>query len=248
MAVIKTDTFTVSSNEALESHTSDSGGGWQGSEDVHFDVIDGSPDAVFADTANVVTAIGDEDPSVTDYTVEIEGVIGGTATTDRCGLLLRSGGGATQSASTSSYYFLRVTGNTLTNMTWDFYRVDSGSPTTSGISGTTTGTLANLDTDDTFKLRATISGTGATVTILCEYDENIDGGGYGGFSTLTTLSDTHANRIVTAGNVGIYMRGTNASILDFSATHSGVQITDVNTTESWADGDTGLVISGTGFV
>jgi hypothetical protein len=40
----------------------------------------------------------------------------------------------------------------------------------------------------------------------------------------------------------------NGRIFDATVSVGGVVITDVNTTESWTDGDTNLVITGTGFV
>ena len=212
---IKTDTFTEASDTFLKAHTSESGGSWQGAATT-FEITATTDDVKFG-AAATGSLIGDEAPSETDYFQECEGTLGGTATTDRWGVDVRADGTTTHAAGTSSYYFLRMTGNTVGNVTWDFFRVDSGAPTTSGITGTTSGTKASVDLDDPVKLKLTVSGTGATVTLTLEYDENIDGGGFGGFTTLATLSDTHANRIVTAGNIGIYIRNQNARITSCNA-------------------------------
>lgn len=211
MATIKYDLFEETIDTFLDDHTSDVGGTWQGSASGTNLLVEAATNTCECNNTGVRTAIGTENPSDTDYTVEAEGYIGGTSTNDRCGVVLRGQDGASHSASSSSYYFLRVTGNTVGNMTWDFFRVASGVPSTTDLNGTVSGTLSNLDTDDTFKLKATISGTGAVVTIVLEYDEDIDGGGYDGYATLSTVTDDHTtDRIVTAGNVGVYFRNTNA--------------------------------------
>lgn len=223
MAVIKTDTFTVGSDTPLESHTSDSGGGWQG-EATFFDVIN-TTDSLACDNTAINTTIGDENPSETDYYAEATGTINASTSADRWGVVVRGQDGATHAAASSSYYFLRMTGGAVGSVTWDFFKVVSGTVSTLGISGTTSGTKASVDGDDEVKLKLTVQGTGATVTLTLEYDENIDGGGFGGYTTLSTVTDTGANRIVAAGNPGIYMRGTNARVSTFSAqdlTSSGV--------------------------
>ena len=66
MAIIKTDTFTEASDTALESHTSDSGGGWSGFNTTSFDVV-GADDEVKVDALSDLYAAGTETPSSADY-------------------------------------------------------------------------------------------------------------------------------------------------------------------------------------
>lgn len=215
MATIKTDNFTEASDTALESHTSDSGGGWRGEEEF-MDVI-AATNSLSCDNADINTAIGDEAPSETDYFVEATGILNGESTSHRWGIVARGQDGATHAALSSSYYFVRMTGAAFGSVTWNFFKVVSGTVSSLGISGTTSGTKGNVDLDDEVKLKMTVQGTGATVTITLEYDENIDGGGFSGYSSLSTITDTGANRITSAGDVGVYLRGTSARISYFNA-------------------------------
>jgi len=90
-AVIKTDTFTITGgNSDLSVHTSDVGGAWQGTNDSQFTVLDATDD-VQDSNAGVRTVIGDENPTETDYFQECNMTIGGTASTDRVGVLGRAG-------------------------------------------------------------------------------------------------------------------------------------------------------------
>lgn len=211
---IKNDTFTEASDTGLESHTSDSGGGWQSSECNNIEVFSAT-DNISVDIGTGVTGcIGDEGPSETDYVCEATCTTGGTSSADRCGISVRAQDGASFSSSASSYYFIRVGGDA-SDQLWNFFRVDSGTPSTVGLSGTTSGTLSGTDTDDLLKLRITVTGIGATVTLVVEEDTDIDGGGFGGFAALTTITDTNVNRITTAGNPGVYMRNANVTLDDF---------------------------------
>jgi len=208
MTVIKNDLFDEASDIALQSHTSDSGGGWQGTES-SLNVL-GATDDVESTVTSVVTVIGDEAPSETDYFVEATGTFGILGANDRWGILLRAGGGASHQANGigSSYYFFRLIGNA----GWSLWRVDAGSPITElGVNATYVAD-ETIGAGDLVKLKATISGTGATVSFTLEIDPDTLG-----YQTVGTPTDTHANRIVAANNVGIYTRQTNIRIKDFNA-------------------------------
>jgi hypothetical protein len=213
---IKNDTFTVGSDTLLSAHTSASGGAWQGTTCPNFTVLNTGGYLYVSTGTGISTCIGDEAPSQTDYVCTATVTTGGTATTDRAGIVVRADGTTTHTAAGSSYYFLRLTGGAVGAVTWNMYRVDSGTPdTTPGDCATDcSGTLALVDSDDPVKLRLTVSGTGATVTLVVETDENIDGAGFDGFVTRQTIADTDAGRIVAANNVGIYMRNANATLDD----------------------------------
>ena len=94
----------------------------------------------------------------------------------------------------------------------------------------------------------TQTGTGDYITGLFLVVAQATGGAL-------TASGTPSSDIITASGVASFRHsasGTPSSdIITASGTAgilSSVTITDVNTTESWDDGDTGLVITGTGFV
>lgn len=61
------------------------------------------------------------------------------------------------------------------------------------------------------------------------------------FNSSTEIAFTRDNDVET-GNIIPW------EVIDFTGITNPVIITDVNTTETWNDGDTGLVITGTGFV
>lgn len=209
-AVIKNDTFTVGADTALESHTSDSGGGWQGGDANDVDVI-ASTDSVAGDGApTTLTPVGDEGPAATDYFVEIAGTLGGTADTDRIGVLARGQHGAAGAFSNSSSYQCDMRGDD----GWRLFRIVSGATTLLDFD---TGYVAtnSIGISTEVKIKIEVSGTGATVNIKCSIDP--DGGGYTEVTDPGGFDDTNAARIVTAGNVGLYLAGTNARITSINA-------------------------------
>lgn len=214
MAVIKTDTFTVGSDTTLNNHTSDTGGGWQGNQDTAFTALAATDDVQRG--SGIATVIGDETNTEADYFAEIEGTMGGTASNDRIGVVMRSDGGATQQSGTSTYYLFRMTGNA----GWNLYRVESGSIQTDFTSGTTSDLTwlsdNSIGISDPIKMKMTVEGTGATVTLTLELDFNT-GSGFGGYSTVSTVTDEDSNRITSVGDPGMYMRDANARITSFNA-------------------------------
>ena len=210
-AVIKTDLFDEASDTELGIHTSDSGGGWQGSS-TSLNVL-GATDDVQDIISSTVSMIGDEDPTETDYFMECNFTMGGATSTDRVGVLARSDGGATHTSGSSSYYKFRMLGDS----GWSLWRVEAGVPDQTGLNGTIANasyiSSAGIGTGDIVKMKMQVEGTGATVTFTLSIDP--DELGYDVVSSGTT--DTDANRIVTAGNVGIIMRQTVARIKDCNA-------------------------------
>lgn len=106
MAEIKTDTFTVGSDTALESHTSDSGGGWSGGDTTRYD-IQASNDEVDIDSSSRRVALGDETPGSADQIVKVNGKTGTTNTNNRVGPIARASG----NASSGTYYCAVLTGD-----------------------------------------------------------------------------------------------------------------------------------------
>lgn len=120
MAVIKTDTFTEASDTPLESHTSDSGGGWGGVDTANFDVI-AADDEVQSDNTGNKLASGNENPSTADYWCEVNGKTVATANADRFGSVVRCATGA-------NGYTFAVFGNGI----WHLNKVVSGTFTSLG--------------------------------------------------------------------------------------------------------------------
>jgi len=74
--VIKNDTFTITGGDiALETRTSDSGGGWGGADTANFDVIDATNAVLRDGDGTVLMAMGDEAPSSADYYVTANGEV-----------------------------------------------------------------------------------------------------------------------------------------------------------------------------
>ena len=106
---IKTDTFTEASDTALESHTSDSGGGWSGADTTAFDVI-AATDEVKRDFAGVAKAAsGDEAPTSADYYVTVNG-----KTVDDGNFVVDGFGPAVRIADASNFYYVQVLRGTST--------------------------------------------------------------------------------------------------------------------------------------
>lgn len=211
-ATIKNDTFTDTDTTNLKSHTSDSGGSWQGASST----VQISSNAAVETAGATNGLIGDEAPTETDYYVQGTCTLNDTASTTRCGVVARADGTTTFDPTTSSYYLARTNGSA-GDITWNGFRFNTGSgsvPTGCTLSGTLTG----IDNNDPVKMKIQVEGVGATVTVTVSYDADIDGGGFSGsFTTLETCSDSDAGRITTAGNVGVYLRGTAAVMDDFIA-------------------------------
>ena len=217
MTVFRQDNFVEAGDPFLKSgHTPDVGVAWVGAGTTV--KIESSSSSAWQSTAGQTSSlVGPDNPTETDYFAEITAIIGGEATTDRIGVLVRATDTTTHEYNSSSYYMFRAAGGTLGNVAWTFWRCDAGTLTATGFGGTVSGTLANVDLDDEIKLKMAVSGTGATVTITLSYDENIDGAGFGGYSVLSTITDTSASRLVAAGNAGFYGRASNYRLSYFNA-------------------------------
>jgi len=213
---IKTDTFTEASTDTnIASHTSDTGGSWQGGETSQLTVLTATGDVQSATGVN--NAICDETISSTDYFAEITGTMGGVAANDRIGVVVRGQDGATHHSGTSFYYVFRMSGDS----GWNLFRVEGA---TGQQSDNISGTLSNatyisdngIGTSDQIKMKMSISGTGSSVTLTLSLDFNT-GGGFGGYSVVSTAVDTDVNKITTAGAPGIYIRDANSRITYFNA-------------------------------
>lgn len=221
MTVFRLDNFVEAGDPFLKSgHTPDTGVAWVGNGTTV--KIESSSSSAWQATAGVTSGlIGADNPTDADYFAEITAKIGGVATTDRVGVICRAEGSTTFEFNTHTYYLFRVTGSAVPNVPWTFWRCDDGVLTASGFTGTVSGTLPNVKSSDEIKLKMTVTGTGATVTIKLEYDENISGAGFSGYSTLSTITDTSVTvgheRITAAGNAGFYGRDVNFRISYFNA-------------------------------
>ena len=116
-----------------------------------------------------------------------------------------------------------------------FERTASGSPTIENITSTGVASAFTVISASGTPTIEAITSTGSA-TIRHEASgsptiENITSTGSAKFEFTASGSPSIAN-LTSAGN----------------ATRTSVKVTDVNTTESWNDGDTGIVITGTGFV
>ena len=220
MTIFRTDNFVEAGDPFLKSgHTPDTGVAWVGNGTTV--KIESSSSSTWQATAGVTSGLlGADNPSNADYFAEITCSLGGTATTDRVGVICRAEGSTTFEYNTHTYYLFRVAGGS--PVAWTFWRCDDGVLTSSlGLSGTVSGTLPNVASTDEMKLKMTVTGANDTVTIKLEYDENISGGGFSGYSTLSTITDTNTTagfeRITAAGNPGFYGRDVNFRISYFNA-------------------------------
>jgi hypothetical protein len=214
MAIIKTDNFDPGvSDQTLDNHTSDTGGGWQGNADIVFTAY-AATDQVQRNTSGIATVIGDEANTDADYYVEVQGTLGGVTTNDRIGCIARSNGDSTQAFNTSTFYVFRMDGDS----GWKFYRTESGAIQTDGfdpdlvpIADDNYISNKGIDTDDPIKMRMTVTGT-VDPQIILEIDQNIDGGGFGGYVVVAAFCDHDSNHITSVGDPGLYMRDTNSAI------------------------------------
>lgn len=116
--------------------------------------------------------------------------------------------------------------------------------------------FGGLTQGDTFELKVAghaadgARNTNFTVSPANEGQTLYDNAGTGAPLAPITFTGT----IGAAGTIDVTVAGVtsfgyiNGIELIITAGSSGPSITDVNTTESWNDGDTGLVITGTGFI
>jgi hypothetical protein len=207
--VIKNDTFTVGSDTALESHTSDSGGAWVNANSTGI-TVSASLDAAINESASTRTPTGDEDPTETDYFVEVTGTLGGTAVSDNIGVVVRGNHDpSTGTSANSDYYDFIIRGSD----GWFLRRCIAGACGTAILDSDNSYTGDNsIGAATVVKVKLEVTGTGATVNLKGYIDP--DGGGY---DLVTNFDDTNAARIVAAGNVGFEIRGVNAAITEFNA-------------------------------
>lgn len=185
MTVIKTDIFTEASDTALESHSSDVGGGWDGAaaETTGFDIEADDDEVHRALSGGRGYGVGNEDPASADYWVEISAKTGATNTTDRIGDAVRHDGAARLSH--SSYNCL-VRGDGV----WFFSKSVAGSGTQLD-----TGSIASFSASTFYDLKVQADGT--TIKFFINDVE------------VSSVTDSD---ISAAGNVAIFIREGNARI------------------------------------
>jgi len=199
---IKVDTFTEASDTPLENHTSDSGGGWQGTQTNLFDIV-AATNEVDVNGSGFPATIGDEDPAGTAYWAEVEVTLGGLGAANNAGMILCGQDGASFNQGTSSHYALLFTGSA----GWQFVRDVAGSG--SGISNDSSWIAdEGLDADDPIRARVEIRNTASAVNYKLWLDYDKDGAGFQGYGTSPVINhnDTNALRILEPGNVGIIGR------------------------------------------
>ena len=265
------DSFTVGSDTALESHTADSGHSWTAS-DRGFDVI------AAVDRVDRSTSLGQDfaeficDPASANYQVKAVVQFSASAATDRVAILARYGGEAITSQ--NGYAFMLV-GDGAGGLDWFVYEYTDGTGTELD-SGSLGGKAAFNDyfislTVDGDRIIAEwdgqelYNGTDSTHTAtgnpgIYMREDNWQ---------MTALSCVNLPDYALSGATdGAYERGetdpgsglfsddidgtTRSAPWDIGAhewvSATSVIITDVSTDEAWADGDTGIPITGSGFV
>jgi len=207
-AVMATDTFTEASDTALDAHTKDTGGSWVAdTQALDLDVEAATDTLVLTTGSGLSVSVIDDANSETDYFTEIEAVTGGTGASDRIGSAVRCD--ATPNYTSGDCYIFRIRGSD----GWTLLRLDSGS-FNSLDSDTGFNTANGVNGSTVIKLKLQVEGTGATVTLNAWIE--LDGGGYS--QVVTNLSDSSANRIVTAGKPGVHIGSTqNPAITWFNA-------------------------------
>ncbi|MFZ5621179.1 MAG: hypothetical protein ACOY5W_09180 [Pseudomonadota bacterium] len=184
MTIIKQDSFsTAAPPELLSAHTSDVGGGYQGDLLAHHFSIDPSGILLCSNDARK-SAYGTENPATTDYEAEVTGRTIDTDPAGQFGCCVRASGGG---ESAMSGYSAVVHGDGTVSLARynGGVRTNIGSPYT--ISGFTPATLYTL------KLRA--EGTDP-VSVSVYLNDTL----------VIAHSDSDVNRIVAAGNGGVFSR------------------------------------------
>ena len=114
--------------------------------------------------------------------------------------------------------------------------------------------LSNWTNSTASSQLAGLSVARKSITVTSIIAELVALGGWASGDNICFNLDPEANGSDTYWGVDIadYDADTSATVatleIEYTEAASGPTITDVNTTESWTDGATGLVITGTGFV
>ena len=185
MTILKSDTFSVGSDTAIETYDSD----WAGGDYTDFTVYNGTPDQLRKETggAGKMAALSIS-PSSANYYMQVTGrqtATGGTSA--RFGPVVRHNGAVLASAD-CYYYFIRDNG------TYQFGYFSAGSQ--NSISDTTiTAVTYSINTDYDVQLRIGETSSDSYECLM----------GLAGGSLTTETSGTDSN-ITATGNPGVYMQ------------------------------------------
>jgi len=175
--IIKNDTFTRTTNIALTSHISDSGGGWE------YGRTTGDLFTVLASTDDVrgqSWALGTEALTSADYYVQATGRTRGTASSERFGVLART---TKNGADYPTSYLARIRGNGR----WELIRT---APLPANWLGLASGTIAGFSPSTFYTIKLQVQGT--TIRVF------ING---------TQVAQVTNADIAGAGQVGLYQNG-----------------------------------------
>jgi hypothetical protein len=188
VAVIKTDTFTEGGNTALESHTSDSGGGWSGLQTTQFDVI-AADDEVELDRDNLDFALGDETPANADYWCNVNCRTVGTSNGNRPASVVRLAAGI-------NGYYMEISGSGA----WRLKKIVAGSVTVLD-SGTVAAELGSFSESTFYDVK--VEAQSSTIK------------GYLNDNEVASVTDSDVS---ATGSVGISMRnGTTERITSLTS-------------------------------
>jgi hypothetical protein len=205
---MKEDSFTVGEDTALASHTSDVGGGWAQAEVAQF-TVEASTNSVRVPDTGLYDAVGNENPGLADYEVEITGTLGATVTNDARFAVWVGRNNGNYTASTG-YRFL------ISGFGWALARANNG-------------VFSGLASDGTF---VSVNSIGSSTVLKLKLrrqviDSNtvrlnawITIGAGSPIHVVNNLNDTSADRVTAAGNVGIHLRGANGRISNLAGSFS----------------------------
>jgi hypothetical protein len=213
---IKRDTFTEAGDTALASHTSDTGGSWQGAQVGQLYVLGATDDvANTLDGTSQHGALCDESFVSSSYIAEIEGTTGSPGAY-RFGVICRGQDGASfkaLGAGNSEWYGAIISAS----QGWQLWRVEADGGVTV-IAWDHSWLAANdIDADDPIRLRLTTINLGSSVNLKLDVDFNKDGAGFSGYFPVVDTIVGGALQISDAGQAGIYMDGVEPRITYFDS-------------------------------
>src|SRR3972149_1309731 len=181
---IQYDTFTKTSDTPLESHTSDSGIGYDTEVTADFDdtrfIVDAATDEVRLEFNSYFRVIGLETLLSSDYYVEVTGKTGAATTTDTIRAIFRG------DKVTGNWYEGGIRGDGA----WYLVRYSSGEPST-----LSNGTVSGFSASQYYKLE--ISGVGERIKF---YIDDIE------------VASVSNDNVTLHGNIGFMMQGLSARI------------------------------------